>query len=140
MYGRLARGSSTPRSSQTAPGDLRHRLRHPSDVGAYLRRRCWTHDPAVRLHERSGRRPGPRAPPAGDPGADAAIVEDPRQRGVPAPDVVSGTVAGMLVARTGLSPVMVGRAAELERLRRLLTPAREPRVALISGEAGVGKT
>jgi DNA-binding CsgD family transcriptional regulator/tetratricopeptide (TPR) repeat protein len=46
----------------------------------------------------------------------------------------------MLVARAGLSPVMVGRAAELERLRRLTAVGTEPRVALVSGEAGIGKT
>ena len=47
----------------------------------------------------------------------------------------------MLAARTGLSPVMVGRADELARMRELAadTGAR-PAVALISGEAGIGKT
>jgi hypothetical protein len=37
----------------------------------------------------------------------------------------------MLAARTGLSPVMAGRAAELARLRELATA---------TGEAGIGKT
>ena len=46
----------------------------------------------------------------------------------------------MLAARTGLSPVMVGRADELARLRELATTTGEPAVALISGEAGIGKT
>src|SRR6266540_4102313 len=46
----------------------------------------------------------------------------------------------MLVSRTGLSPVMVGRGAELARLRRLLERAADPQVALVDGEAGVGKT
>jgi len=46
----------------------------------------------------------------------------------------------MLVSRTGLSPVMVGRGAELARLRRLLERAADPQVALVGGEAGVGKT
>ena len=48
----------------------------------------------------------------------------------------------MLAARTGLSPVMVGRADELARLRELAATGtdREPAVALISGEAGIGKT
>ena len=46
----------------------------------------------------------------------------------------------MLVGRTGLSPVMVGRAAELERLIQLLGARRTPSVALIAAEAGVGKT
>jgi MoxR-like ATPase len=46
----------------------------------------------------------------------------------------------MLAARTGLSPVMVGRAEELARLRTLTTPTGGPAVALINGEAGIGKT
>jgi MoxR-like ATPase len=46
----------------------------------------------------------------------------------------------MLAARTGLSPVMVGRAAELARLRELATATGDPAVALVSGEAGIGKT
>src|SRR5690348_368879 len=46
----------------------------------------------------------------------------------------------MLVARTGLSPVMVGRDAELDRLAQLLGARRSPSVALIAGDAGVGKT
>ena len=47
----------------------------------------------------------------------------------------------MLAARTGLSPVMVGRADELARLRELAAEIRTgPAVALISGEAGIGKT
>jgi DNA-binding CsgD family transcriptional regulator/tetratricopeptide (TPR) repeat protein len=46
----------------------------------------------------------------------------------------------MLAARTGLSPVMVGRADELARLRELAGTTGDPAVALISGEAGIGKT
>jgi DNA-binding CsgD family transcriptional regulator len=46
----------------------------------------------------------------------------------------------MLAARTGLSPVMVGRADELARLRELVATTGDPAVALISGEAGIGKT
>jgi MoxR-like ATPase len=47
----------------------------------------------------------------------------------------------MLAARTGLSPVMVGRADELARLRELAAETGTgPAVALISGEAGIGKT
>jgi DNA-binding CsgD family transcriptional regulator len=53
---------------------------------------------------------------------------------------VAGSLAGMLAARTGLSPVMVGRADELARLRELVTTTGDPAVALISGEAGIGKT
>src|SRR5882724_1508926 len=48
--------------------------------------------------------------------------------------------AGMLVGRTGLSPVMVGRAAELDRLAQLLGARRTPSIALVGAEAGVGKT
>ncbi|HEX9991514.1 MAG TPA: ATP-binding protein, partial [Acidimicrobiales bacterium] len=46
----------------------------------------------------------------------------------------------MLVGRSGLSPVMVGRSAELGRLASLLSTLKAPEVALISGEAGIGKT
>jgi DNA-binding CsgD family transcriptional regulator len=49
----------------------------------------------------------------------------------------------MLVGRPGLSPVMVGRATELDRLDRLARLPDEddaPAVALIGGEAGIGKT
>ncbi|HEX6419986.1 MAG TPA: AAA family ATPase [Acidimicrobiales bacterium] len=46
----------------------------------------------------------------------------------------------MLVGRSGLSPVMVGRAAELDRLAGLLGPRRDAAVALVAGEAGIGKT
>src|SRR6266516_7612156 len=53
-----------------------------------------------------------------------------------------GTLPDMLAGRSGLSPVMVGRAGELARLRQLLDarPGLDARVALISGEAGIGKT
>ncbi|HKY76322.1 MAG TPA: ATP-binding protein, partial [Acidimicrobiia bacterium] len=46
----------------------------------------------------------------------------------------------MAVTRAGLSSVMVGRAAELAAVHRLLDDLTEPRVALIGGPAGVGKT
>ena len=47
----------------------------------------------------------------------------------------------MLAGRTGLSPVMVGRTSPLSRLTGLMTSSdREPAVALVVGEAGVGKT
>lgn len=48
--------------------------------------------------------------------------------------------AGMLVGRPGLSPVMVGRAAELGRLAGLIGASPAPAIALIAGEAGIGKT
>ncbi len=44
------------------------------------------------------------------------------------------------MSRPGLSPVMVGRQAELIQLRRQLDVARDPQVALVTGEAGVGKS
>jgi DNA-binding CsgD family transcriptional regulator len=46
----------------------------------------------------------------------------------------------MLVGRPGLSPVMVGRSAELDRLARLPDIDDAPAVALLGGEAGIGKT
>src|SRR4051812_18746081 len=46
----------------------------------------------------------------------------------------------MLLGRPGLSPVMVGREAELHSLRQLLGNGAGTRLAMVSGEAGVGKT
>ena len=46
----------------------------------------------------------------------------------------------MLVGRPGLSPVMVGRAAELDRIARLPDEDDAPAIALLAGEAGIGKT
>ncbi|MDQ6696161.1 MAG: AAA family ATPase, partial [Actinomycetota bacterium] len=46
----------------------------------------------------------------------------------------------MLVGRPGLSPVMVGREAEIEKLARLVHRGPAPAIALVGGEAGVGKT
>ncbi|MGH9193446.1 MAG: AAA family ATPase, partial [Acidimicrobiales bacterium] len=46
----------------------------------------------------------------------------------------------MLVGRSGLSPVMVGRGAELDRLVGLVDARSDPSVGLIAGEAGIGKT
>jgi DNA-binding CsgD family transcriptional regulator len=53
---------------------------------------------------------------------------------------MSATVADVAVVRGGLSAVMVGRVAELRRLQAMAVGLAEPRVALISGEAGVGKS
>lgn len=47
---------------------------------------------------------------------------------------------GMLVGRPGLSPQMVGRTDELDRLARLVDAGQSPAIALVGGEAGVGKT
>jgi len=46
----------------------------------------------------------------------------------------------MLVGRTGLSPVMVGRSGELDRLAALVDTAEAPTVAIVAGEPGIGKT
>jgi DNA-binding CsgD family transcriptional regulator/tetratricopeptide (TPR) repeat protein len=46
----------------------------------------------------------------------------------------------MLVGRSGLSPVMVGRAGKLARLTRMIGARPDPSVALVSGEGGIGKT
>ena len=58
---------------------------------------------------------------------------------------LTDTVPRMLVSRSGLCPVMVGRDEELTQLRALLdAPGRAgttaPTVVTISGEAGVGKS
>ena len=54
--------------------------------------------------------------------------------------ITAGTLADMLVSRAGLSPVMVGRDAELGQLLRLLGAGTGASVALIGGEPGIGKT
>src|SRR5258706_4451135 len=53
-----------------------------------------------------------------------------------------GTLGPVLAGRSGLPPVMVGRAAALARLQSLVptTPGSPSAVAMISGEAGIGKT
>ncbi len=62
------------------------------------------------------------------------------------PSTLVGTLDHMLVGRRGISPVMIGRTTALSRLGRLVTgTAGErdddlPAVALVAGEAGVGKT
>ena len=55
------------------------------------------------------------------------------------------SVTSMLRGRTGLSPVMIGRHGSLNRLLGLVEAAEVrsndgPEIALVSGEAGVGKT
>src|SRR5579885_500012 len=42
--------------------------------------------------------------------------------------------------RAFLSPILIGRATQLEYLRRQLTADRAPGTVIISGEAGIGKT
>jgi DNA-binding CsgD family transcriptional regulator/tetratricopeptide (TPR) repeat protein len=51
-----------------------------------------------------------------------------------------GSLDGVVVGRSGLSPTMVGRRSELERLLKLVPQVDDPRVALVGGEPGVGKT
>lgn len=46
----------------------------------------------------------------------------------------------VLVGRAGLSPEMVGRSVELDRLADLIGVGKAPTVALVAGEAGIGKT
>jgi DNA-binding CsgD family transcriptional regulator/tetratricopeptide (TPR) repeat protein len=48
--------------------------------------------------------------------------------------------AKVLVGRPGLSAVMVGRSAELGRLAALVDRGPAPAIAIVGGEAGVGKT
>ena len=50
------------------------------------------------------------------------------------------TVPRVLVGRPGLCPVMIGRSTQLARLKALASTTGDPRVALVSGEAGSGKT
>lgn len=53
--------------------------------------------------------------------------------------MTAGSLRPVLLGRVGLSPVMVGRDAELGRLLAL-RPGPDPEVAFIGGEGGVGKT
>ena len=57
----------------------------------------------------------------------------------------TSSLGEVLRGRTGLSPIMVGRNAALQRLRGLIDSAEiaaldVPEVALVSGEPGIGKT
>ena len=53
--------------------------------------------------------------------------------------MTTGSVRPVLLGRVGLSPVMVGRDAEMGRLVAL-RPGPDPEVAFVGGEGGVGKT
>ncbi len=59
------------------------------------------------------------------------------ERGQPS---VRRNLRGVIVGRPGLSAAMVGRRFELERLLAMVPSDDDPGVALIAGEAGVGKT
>src|SRR5215217_898862 len=95
---------------------------------------------------RAGRRPEPGLPRRrgrggrGRPGRLSGPGPDPRPPAPPEASDVAGSLASMLAARTGLSPVMVGRADELARLRELVATTGDPAVAPVGGEAGIGKT
>ena len=59
--------------------------------------------------------------------------------------MAASSLGEVLRGRTGLSPIMVGRSAALQRLRGLIDSAEvaaldAPEVALVSGEPGIGKT
>jgi DNA-binding CsgD family transcriptional regulator/tetratricopeptide (TPR) repeat protein len=63
----------------------------------------------------------------------------------PGPASLPGSVSAVLIGRVGLSPVMIGRSDPLERLNGLVEAAEvdagdQPFVALVSGEAGIGKS
>src|SRR5665213_126828 len=121
------------------------------------------HDVEPRFLRRVGQRP-PRHPSAGSPrvaaGPPSTAGRTPICSGQPWPGErerpqfsgwhgpqyhgglrqLSDTVAHVTVVRSGLSLVMVGRALELRRLQGMADGLTEPRVVLINGEAGVGKS
>src|SRR4029453_6188720 len=116
-----------------------------SDVRDPARGARWTHAHQPR-NRPAARRGAAQRPPHGRP----RPVEPPPldrhpagRRPRPPPPVIPARAGpypgGMLVGRTGLSPVMVGRAAELDRLSGLVGARPEPTVALVAGEAGIGK-
>ena len=124
-------------------------MRRSADVPGRVEAHAWTHVQQLRDDEGARRRapgdPPPRGPSRGSvagPAVAAASAGDGRRAASRTdrgrrPDPYD---PGMLVGRAGLSPVMVGRAAELGRLRALLGAAPVPAVALVAGEAGIGKT
>ncbi len=57
----------------------------------------------------------------------------------------ASSVEAVLSGRVGMSPLMVGRAGAFARLTGIVdaaevTTSEQPAVALVSGEAGIGKT
>ena len=78
------------------------------------------------------------------------MLPEEARRGLVRPDrtgrgAPSDSLSGMLRGRSGLSPVMIGRHAALHRLVGLVEAAEVgcsdgPEIALVSGEAGIGKT
>jgi DNA-binding NarL/FixJ family response regulator len=72
------------------------------------------------------------------------VVRSTPELGENEPPVV-GNVGRVLTGRVGLSPIMIGRAGALDRLRGVIELADVhssdlPTIALIGGEAGIGKT
>ena len=99
-------------------------------------------DPVRCRRAPADRRPAPR--PVERPGPQRGLS----QPSPPSPRSRVGAVASLnrvLAGRAGLSPVMVGRSGALAQLQALIpttgvTVADLPTVALVAGEAGVGKT
>src|SRR3954469_21884781 len=163
---RSARSAARPPGFPTCDGRLGSRYDEPiptpavvrrihssPDVPGYLRGASCSHEFDLVPHPRPGRRaPGPprgRGPAA--PGIPLAstpqLVASEPERLAKTPTTNPPTTemgrpydCFMLVGRPGLSPVMVGRGAELDRLARLPDPEDAPSVALLGGEAGIGKT
>src|ERR671919_630328 len=132
-------------------------MRRLSDAASYLSGARWFHAHGLRIHQDPRRRPPARPPASGLPLAAGPPRWAPPQR-APHPAQPAGRVGRtlirgsgpitdgspyarvMLVGRSGLSPVMVGRAAEVDRLVGLVDSRPHPSVALVAGEAGIGKT
>src|SRR5690606_38513685 len=121
-------------------------MRHLPDAAGAFRGAPSSHGPLHELRGHQDPRRGAHRRPAGV-GAAAAAVAPSTGRPHPAhrpgrlrPARTAVTLVPVLAGRTGLSPVMVGRAAELDRLVGLLGARPGPTVALVTGEAGIGKT
>src|ERR687892_1511099 len=132
-------------------------MRRLSDAASYLSGARWFHAHGLRIHQDPRRRPPARPSASGLPLAAGPPRWAPPQR-APHPAQPAGRVGRtlirgsgpitdgspyarvMLVGRSGLSPVMVGRAVELDRLVGLVDSRPHPSVALVAGEAGIGKT
>ena len=80
---------------------------------------------------------------------DVTVIEFPRRPSAAAQrsrSVIVGTLDHVLVGRRGISPVMIGRTSALSQLQQLVrgTDGNQdgelPAVALVAGEAGLGKT
>src|SRR6187431_566742 len=92
----------------------------------------------------SHRGPSPTARRAAAEVVPLALTERPERR---VRQDAEPTLGGMRIGRRGISPVMIGRAGPLARLQGLVDGSGRlpvdddiPAVALVAGEAGVGKT